>query len=306
MDYGKILKQAYHATFKHKSLWFLGMLVFSGVKFSVPNFGTNSAELFNNGMFSDADPSLGSGMENFGSSIADYWWVIAIVMGLVLVLWLVALVLNNIAVAGMMIGADQARQGGKPTFVSSFKAGLPYFWKVLGMNVLLGLAVGGVVVVISIPLVLLAITIVGLIIAIPGFILLFAALMIVVPFKMYALQNIVLRQQSIMDSYKSAWYMLRHNFGNSIVMVLFLGLIGFGVAFGALIIFGLVAGIFVALGFVAYAVAQWVLVVPIIIIGALVLIILTFLLKGIMTTFKYTVWHLTFIELEQKKPITIT
>lgn len=301
MEYGKIIRQAYHATMKHKSLWFLGMMIFSGAGASIPNFSTGGADFFTNDNQSDANAPFAFPTDTLTDWMIQYWWLLVIIGFGLLVCWLVFIILHTIASAGMMIGADQARQAGKPTFGALFKAGAHYFWKVLGMNLLLGLVVGLIAFILSIPLILLAITIIGLVIAIPGFILLFAALMLVVPFQMYALQYLVLRKQSIMQSYQSAWQMMRIHFGHSIVMLLLLALISLGVAFGAIIVFGSVVALLVVLGFVAYMMAGWVLVVPVAILGGMVLFIAGLFLKGIMTTFQYNAWHLTFVECEQSR-----
>lgn len=292
MEYGKILRQAFETTIKHKALWFLGMLIFSGSK--IPSFGSDTGKLFNDSSTDYPYPA------EFTQAIEWFFDYIIIIGAVVLLLTIVLIILHTIATGGMFLGVNQARLGKKPKFGALFKEGSHYFWQVLGLNLILGLVVAVAVVVISIPLLLLAVTIVGLIIAIPGFIVLFAALMLVGVFQIYALQYLVLRRQSIMNSFQSAWKMLRAGIGHSIVMLLLLGLISLGIFIGVVIVIGLAVAVFVGMLFLAAYDVGGAFIWPVAIIGGLVLMVGALFVKGIMTTFSYNVWHLTFIELEKK------
>lgn len=295
MEYSKILKNAFEATKKYKAMWLLGMFVASGSSGCVGRFPSG----FNSMNFD----SFSQGSDVFDAvKLVEYWWIVALVVILVFFLMIISVAFHNIAVGGMFYGAKQAAMNQSVKFNDMFRVGWKNFAKMFGLHFLVKGTLALALVCISIPLIALAFTIVGLIIVIPAaIILLFALIPVSVAVQillMYARQYIVLQQQTIMNSLKLSWQLFKAHVGDSIVMYLLTGVIGFGITIVTVLIALIICIPFAILGFILYTVFSWAGVVAVATLGISVLLSALYIIKGISQAFMFHLWHGAFAELQ--------
>lgn len=235
MDYGYVINQAFRLTWKYKFLWIFGFFMSgSGGGFNLNfnpsgfggNFGTESRTARLTQMF------MAWVFDNLGLVIA---------IGLFLVfLWLVFFILSVISQAAIVGAANEAEESKTSSFGQAFQIGLKYFWRVLGLLVLIFLLVLGVILLfIGIP--------VGLLIyaavnrswtAVPFIVLLLILLILafiafavtVALIQLYALRYIVISGSRVGESIGQGWRLFKNNVGKT--LLLWLITVGFGIAFG--------------------------------------------------------------------------
>jgi len=129
MNYGEVLTRAWKIIWKFKALWIFGLLASCGTS------GPNLNYQFSSG---DLSPRV---QQMFGSNerfFSDYWWVIALFIMLLCVIIVVVILLNTIGRIALIKGTLKAEKGAEHMgFVELFNDSLPYFWRVLGLSVLL-------------------------------------------------------------------------------------------------------------------------------------------------------------------------
>ena len=234
MDFGAILSRSWQIIWKHKILWFFGILA-----------GCSSANAGSSNLRFTYEADLPPRLQYFFNNTPG--WVTASLIGLVILFVIVAVILaiflGTIGRVGVIRGAIQADQNTrKPEFSELFNGSMPYFWRVFGLNVLVGLAVAlifGAFVAIGIlgSIVTLGL---GLLCFIPMLCLLVPVSWVIGVVLEQANIAIVVEDLGIMPGLQRAWEVVKNNAGNYIVLALILVL---GVGF----IGGLIIGLPVAL-----------------------------------------------------------
>jgi hypothetical protein len=302
MDIAAIFKRAWEITWKHKGLWVLGILANcsgAGSQGSsnvsrIPEFRINGGEF----------PRL----ERWFHSIPEETWVaigITAIIGFVLlalILWVLAAIGNG----GLIAGFQMAETSQTVTLASAFQLGIRYFWKLLVIQLILGLASFLVLAPVIVGIILLSIFTLGL-----GLICLFPLICLLVPLgiaiSIYtALVQIALivEELDIFVAFKRSWEVLRSNPGQVIMMGLILGVGGFIVGMilaipFVLMVVPLVTGLL--LGSDASSVAGLSLTV----LGGLLYLPVLLVAGGIMRTFITGSWTLTYRSLIEAKPASI-
>ena len=236
MDFGEILKKAWHVIWKHKILWLFGFFASCGTAMnrgggSNANATVGSQTPSSNGvqdLIPFNNPQMQDSIENFIRSIEAIepwvWVMIALVGILVAILFSVLfLFLGTLGTTGVIKGttlADEAGPDEKPlSFGTIFKGVKPYFWKVLLLN--LGLRVVGFIVVLILILPIILFTVctcfLGLFLLIPvGW---FIELMI-----NFTTIAIIEEELDIFKAIGRAWEVITRNLGYVAVMFLILGI----------------------------------------------------------------------------------
>ena len=210
MDYGSIVNRSFQIAWKYKTLWIFGL--FTGAGSGSYNFpgGDETSALKDIGI--DIPPEA----------------IFALVIPLV-ALALVALVAHLISMPALVDAVNRIARGGKYTFGESFSAGLKYFWRYLGLTVLM-------IVIIFIAMMILVILgaamfaiakpmgILSLLALIPAGI---ATLYYVITVFELALRALVVRDYSIGDALEEGRLLVNKNIWKTIVM--FLITIGLGI-----------------------------------------------------------------------------
>jgi hypothetical protein len=305
MKWAEILKKAFEYLKKYKFLWFLGVLAAlteGGVGSGFGNSGSNLAE--NNQDF-----------EKFGSTIADWMTShsveISIIVAAIFIVSLIILYISYSSRAGLIYSVDKLESGSeKLTFSDAFHAGQKYFWRFLGLTVLISLMIGAVV----FALVILMIGLVALTIATTYWLLLLViplgilAIVAIVVFAVYlslilllSFRVIVVENYGITKSITKSRELIHHNFAN--VLIAWLIQVAVGVVVGitvvvvALIIGGVLLSIGVGIFFGLGTIGAWVYGS----VAVLAFIALMLLISGISNAFISTFWTVVYRRLAKSQ-----
>ncbi|HSR48085.1 MAG TPA: hypothetical protein VLL77_08865 [Anaerolineales bacterium] len=281
MDYGGILKRSWDITWKNKGLWILGIL--AGCTAGNGNPSQTSSYQFSRSDFVNVDPYL--------RSVPEETWIL-VAIGLVMVFLLVmaaVIVLGILGQAGLIAGVARADETGSVSLGEAWRGGVPHFWKLLGLALLLFL----LVLVVALAVGLFTVLSFGLafLCLLPLICLLIPVGVLIAAYLSLVQNGIVLENLGVFQAFERAWQILRANFWPIVAMALILLLIG------------LVAGIVMAVPFflvlfpiVALAVAgsdTWMGILPML---ACIVVYFPVLLvvSGILTTFTSGTWTLVF------------
>jgi hypothetical protein len=298
-DFGNVLTRAWQIVWKNKILWIFGILASCARgNGGGGGGGGNTGYQFSSGDRPPfADDQFVRQMEQFGQWLTENWWVIAVI---VLVLILISLLFYFIGFVGkiaLIRGTYKAETGvATLDFGELFSGSLPYFWRVFGLNFLIGLAF----LVILIPIVLLGIATAGV-----GFLCLLPLICILIPLSwavMVILEQanaaIVIEDLRMFDGFKRGWEIVKANVGPVIIMALILLFGGaiVSIIFAVPIFFmifplipSLMTGEFQRSGFLVAGLC-FVAYLPILI-----------LLNGILTAYIQSAWTLTYMRLTAPK-----
>jgi hypothetical protein len=300
MDYGDVLKRAWQIIWKHKVLWIFGIL--AGCSGGGGGGGANNfRSSYQGGESSQQFQPFVDQFQNIPQWMVALFVIILIVVVLLLVV--VSIFLGTIGRVGLVRGTQQAEGGAAAlTFGELFSGSMPYFWRVFGLNLLVGLAIAVIGVLFAILAIAGTVVTLGL-----GALCLIPLICVLVPVVWFvsviveqASIAIVVENLGVMDGLRRGWELVRANLGTMIVMALILLL-------GVNVIGGLIIGLPVVL-----------IVIPALVGGAiggdralgsgLIFALVCFVaylpvllvLSGILRGYIETAWTLTFLRLTAK------
>ena len=305
MNIGDILTRSWQIVWKYKILWVFGILAscveggggggggggngsgyrFDGEEFNLPveAWTTDFVRFF----------------ENIENNLNQSVGVIAVILLIFCVLWLLALALGTMGRIGLVKGALQAEQGVESlSFGELWQNGTQHFWKVAGLWLILWLA--GFVLAAILVLVLAFGAVLSM-----GLILLCLIPLICLLIPLGWVTNLLFEQATIamlkeelgiLESLQRAWDIFRANVGNYILMafILFIIELVLGIIISLPILLVVAPALFgLALGFdegmrttLLISGLCFVVYIPVLII-----------LGGILRTYVWTAWTLTFTRL---------
>jgi hypothetical protein len=293
-NFGEVLSRAWQIVWKHKILWIFGIFAgcsrSGGGASSGGGGGGTGVEPGTQQPFSQLERLF----EQIGQWISDNPWVIAVFVLLILALLVLAIFLGTIGRIGLIKGTYQAEQGAERLiFGELFSESMPYFWRVFGLSLLIGL----LFLLIFLPLIFFGIITAGI-----GFICIIPLLCLLIPMSwavMVVIEQanaaIVLEDLGIGDGLRRGWEVVRSNIGTMILMalILFIGAAVVGIVLAIPLIITVVP---LAIGMAAGAdrPALWIW-----IIGACCAVYLPILLilNGILTAYIQSAWALTYMRL---------
>lgn len=294
MDISNIFKRAWEITWKHKGLWVLGILANcsgGGSQGSsnisrIPEYRTGGGEF----------PQI----ERWLQSVPEETWIaigLAAVCGmllLALILWMLTAIGNG----GLIAGFQMAEIGKTVTLGGTFQQGIHYFWKLLVIQLILGLASLVVFAPVIIGGVLMSVLTLGI-----GLICLFPLICLLVPvgiaisiFTLLTQIALIVEDLDIVAAFQRAWEVFRSNLGNVIVMGLILGIGGFVVGLIIAIPFVLMVLPFVT-GLIVGTDTSSLAGLSVTIIGILLYVPVALVASGIKRTFITGSWTLTYRDL---------
>jgi hypothetical protein len=294
MDISNIFKRAWEITWKHKGLWVLGILANcsgGGSQGSsnisrIPEYRTGGGEF----------PQI----ERWLQSVPEETWIaigLAAVCGmllLALILWMLTAIGNG----GLIAGFQMAEIGKTVTLGGTFQQGIRYFWKLLVIQLILGLASLVVFAPVIIGGVLMSVLTLGI-----GLICLFPLICLLVPvgiaisiFTLLTQIALIVEDLDIVAAFQRAWEVFRSNLGNVIVMGLILGIGGFVVGLIIAIPFVLMVLPFVT-GLIVGTDTSSLAGLSVTIIGILLYVPVALVASGIKRTFITGSWTLTYRDL---------
>jgi len=317
-NFGEVLTHAWKNIWKHKVLWIFGILASCARRSggNVNGGGGNRNFQTNPG---GNIPFSGSQAERVTSQISEYisqhLWIIGAAVIAIFVLSFIFYALGIIGRIGLIKGTSLAEKGAeKLSFGEIWSESLPYFWRIFGLNFLIGLAIFAVIL---IPLILFGVvfamggmagraattsaTVLGLACFLPIICLLIPigwALSIIIE---QAQAAIVLEDLSMLDGFKRGWEVVKTNAVATILMSLILG-IGGGIigVIVALPLIGAFIPVLVGLGTLRQSFAPFYISLAC---CAVYLPVLIFL-NGILTAYIQSAWALTFMQIAQSKENT--
>lgn len=292
---GEVLTTSWKTIWKHKVLWVFGILASfaRGGGGGGGGGGGNSGYQTGSGNAPFPIEQFGQGMEQVVQFIEQNLWIIIAGVVIIILLSFLLYAVGMMGRIGLIKGVYKVENGAQAlAFGELWSESIPYFWRIFGMNFLIGLAFA----VILVPLVLFGVFTAGV-----GFICILPLLCILIPISWVlavvmaqAQPAIVLENLGILAGLKRGWQIVKTNVVNFIVLALVVG-IG-GVIIGIVIALPIILSvlpIFIGMNTlnesltpVYIALACCALYLPVII-----------FLNGILTAYIQSVWTLTFLRL---------
>jgi hypothetical protein len=320
MDYGRLISRAFQITFRHRFLWWLGILAGlteMGGGFNFPNPGdfgkdwpkpshhyeqfSQSLQQLHVSLSSFFPPEFSNPINYFGRSM---FLLIVLIAGLALVIGLGILVVSTMARGGLIASVAGIERQEPVSFKQGFRAGYHAFWRIIGASLLVGLAVLGVLALLALPAIILAITkhyIGAVILGILGFLIFLPIAIYFGNLVMYALRIILIENGGVQASLSGAHQIIKRNLG-PVLLVWLLALafgIGYAVAFTiALLVVRIPLGL---LGWAVYAGLGMTATIVYAVIFGLLLIAGLLFLQGLMSTFISSYWTLAYLALTKPK-----
>jgi len=317
-NFGEVLTRAWQIVWKHRVLWIFGILASCGRGGSSFNSGSSGGGNGGPGTPPDLPPQF---LELFRTIEQNLTAFIAIIIALVCIIWIVTIFLSTIGKIGLIRGTAQADGGSEGLiFGQLFSESTPYFWRILGLSLLVGLPVLVAIVVVVIGLLLFivplsvssgndptpAFGLAMLPLLIGCFCLLIPVMFVIGMIARQAENAIVLEEMSVMPAISRGWDVFRKNLGPIIIMAIILTVISFVVGFIIAIPIFVVA-VPAAIAFAAGEAQNWT---PLAIAGVCICLYIpiSLLLNGIAIAYTESVWTLTYMRLtrpEDNEPVAL-
>ncbi len=316
-NFGEVLSRAWQIIWKHKVLWIFGILAACGR--SGGNFRGNSGG--GNG------GNGGFGQPNFPPQVMRVFQTIQenlaifIVLGCIalLLIWAVTIFLSTIGKVGLIRGVFQVEgDAEKLIFGQLFSESMPYFWRIFGLSLIIGLPI--IILVAAIAAVAAAFAIsassgnntsgiafLGILpILIGCFCLLIPVMFVVGMIAQQAERAIVLEDLRLLPAISRGWDVFRTNLGPIILMAIILVVVGLVVGF----VIAIPAVIIVLPAVIAFAAGNAQNWTPLIFmgIGLCIYIPISLVLNGIMTAYVESAWTLTYMRLtkpQENAPVVL-
>jgi hypothetical protein len=253
LDFGAILSRAWKITWENKVLWIFGLLAAMGNGAAGGGGGAGGGDGGGGRDFGPGGLELPPPVRRFVESPDPR--IIAIVIGVISVLVLIALVLfvlSMIGRGGLIGGVRLADDNGRVTFGEAWRVGLRNFWRVFLIGLIVGVVVIGLVLILLVPGIFFSITIIGLLCGLP-LIFAFVVAAIVLGIVAYFAQiAAVVEDLSVTAALGRAWEVIRANLGDIIILgiVLIVAQAVIGVVIALPVIVTLIPIVFAVIGFI--------------------------------------------------------
>lgn len=227
IDLGKILTRAWQIIWNHKVLWVFGILAgFAGGSGGGGNGGGSDYDQ-NGTSFSNGQVDRFS--EQFNEFFQQYMLIIIAVCVFLLLLSLAFFALGMLGRIGLLKGVYKLEQGASSLmFAELWSESMPYFWRFVGLNLLVGLIFFLVALVFIVPFALIgaATAGIGLICLVPFLCLLIPVGWVVNVVMEQSQAAIVAEDLRVVDALKRGWQIVKSDIGGLIVLSLVLGIGG--------------------------------------------------------------------------------
>jgi hypothetical protein len=299
MDYGAILSRAWKITWNNKILWLFGFFAgSSSVSFRGPS-GSGG-----DGGFTGDPGDIRIPREI--QRLLDRPEVVALIIGGVVVLVVIAIalfILSMIARGGLIGGIRLADDNGKVTFGEAWAIGLRYFWRMLGMTLALAVPVLVIGIVLAVLAIALGVATFGLgVLCVLPLVCVFVILYIPYSVVIWLGQiGVVVDDLGVVDGIKRGWELLKANIGPVVIVGVLLFVIGLAIGFVLVLPLVLIATPL----FVAFMADPENPNMPLVIgsiVGFLCLLPFLWVLGGIINTWTYSVWTLTYRQITGNRP----
>ena len=299
MNWNQILEKSWHYLVKRRYLIWLGVLAAlteGGSIYSGSNYSTSGKDLENSANFKDA-------MSVVANWVSSHLTEITIVMVALFLIGLIILYISYSARAGLIHGVNVLEAGKDSNFHKDFEAGKSFFWRFLGLRILIAITL-------TLILVLLILSFIGAFVlagsysawlilpvallcipAVFGFVLLAVYLSLA---SALAERFIVIKNLPIIESIDKAIHLVREKI--AVVMVawlinLVINIVT-GIAYLILIVIPVVISI--VFGSIAYLIGKDVGLMIVIPLGIILILAVSLLAQGIFTTYLSAYWTIIY------------
>jgi len=305
-NFGEVLSRAWQIVWKHRSLWVFGILASCNRGGASVNWNFNG----NNGGFNRGIPNLPPEAIQFFQFLArNAVAIITATIAIVCIIWIIAVFLGTIGRIGLIRGTWQAETGENVIFGQLFSESLPYFWRVFGLSLLVGLPF--LIVIGAVVASFLAFGIgvshagnnanagIGFLALMPF---LFCCICLLIPIGIVvnlivrqAERAIVLENASVLPALSRGWDVFRNNLAPIIIMAIILAVISLVAGF-ILAIPIIIVVVPATIAFIANQARNWT---PMILALACICILIPFLwlISGILMAYIESAWTLTYMQL---------
>ncbi|MEI8060957.1 MAG: hypothetical protein WCG99_01530 [Candidatus Berkelbacteria bacterium] len=308
MKWKEILLKAFEYIKKYRALWYLGILAALTEGGSGSNFSSmkNSTSGNSGGLTDTMQSSLLRASDWVSNNQTE---VIVIFLAFVLIS-LIILYISYSARAGLIHSIDKAESGGKkPEFHEAFHAGQKYFWRFLGLSLLMALMIFAVAFVlvglIAIFIILVAaVSMWFLIVAIPvGLLLVFGIVLLAVYLGwilQLAFREVVIKEKSISAAFTGARELIHHNFTNVVLAWLIQAAVNLVAGIAMAIVVLVIGGALFAIGVGIYFAGGLSAVLAYGSIAIILFIALALFISGIIAAYISTYWTIVYKNLSTK------
>jgi hypothetical protein len=302
MDFGKTLSKAWQIIWNNKVLWIFGVLASCG---SGVQGGSGSFNYSTDAQSGDLPPAMQDFFQNmernFNQIPEDS--IVLIVIGLfflICIFSIIALFLSVYGRVGLIKGTQAADAGASLSFRSVAEQISPFFWRALGLNLLLSLIVFVVFLVVGgISLGLAVVTLgFGLLCLIPLFCLAIPLGVVYYVYTQLANNALVVEDLSVGEALSRGWEVMRSRAGDIAVMaiILFVGNLIAGILIGIPFVLLFLPAILAFMGDSAQA-ANSALTLGII--GLCISVPLGLVISGFVRSYIESAWTLTYLQVSQ-------
>ena len=312
-NFGEVLTRAWQIVWKHRVLWIFGILASCGRGGSSFNSGSSGGGDGGFGTPPDLPPQVMEWIRIIEQNLTAF---IAVIIALTCIIWIVSIFLSTIGKIGLIRGTAQIDGGTESLiFGQLFSESTPYFWRMFGLSLLVGLPVLVAIVAVVVGLLLFivplsvssgndptpAFGLVMLPLLIGCFCLLIPVMFIIGMIARQAENAIVLEEMGVMPAVSRGWDVFRKNLGPIIIMAIILTVIGFAVGF----VIAIPIFIIVLPAVVAFAVGEAQNWTPMAIAGICICLYIpiSLLLNGIAIAYTESAWTLTYMRLTKPQDI---
>ena len=304
-NFGEVLTRAWQIAWKHRVLWIFGILASCGRGGSNFNSSSNFQGDGGPGTPPDLPPQFMEFLQWIEQNLTTF---IVLTIALVCIIWIITIFLSTIGKIGLIRGTAQIDGGAESLiFGQLFSESMPYFWRILGISIIVTLPIVVVIGALAAGLAVFAVSAsggndasgLGLVAMVPifiGCICLLIPIMFVIGMVLRQAENaIVLEEMNVMPAISRGWEVFRNNLGPIIIMAIILAIIGLAVGFViAIPIFVILVPAFIA--FMAGEAQNWT---PLAIAGLCVCLYIpiSLLLNGIAIAYTESAWTLTYLRL---------
>lgn len=299
MNWNQILEKSWHYLVKRRYLIWLGVLAAlteGGSIYSGSNYSTSGKDLENSANFKEA-------MSVVTSWVSSHLTEITIVMVALFLIGLIILYISYSARAGLIHGVNVLEAGKDSNFHKDFEAGKSFFWRFLGLRILIAITL-------TLILVLLILSFIGAFVlagsysawlilpvallcipAVFGFVLLAVYLSLA---SALAERFIVIKNLPIIESIDKAIHLVREKIAVVVVAWLINLVINIvtGIAYLILIVIPVVISI--VFGSIAYLIGKDVGLMIVIPLGIILILAVSLLAQGLFTTYLSAYWTIIY------------
>lgn len=303
-NFGEVLSRAWQIIWKHKILWIFGILAGCGQSGGGGNGGGGR-----NFGFENQGPELPPQVMRWFEIIQENLLTVMVVgFTLFCLFWILSIFLATVGRIGLIRGTAQAEGGAESlVFGQLFSGSLAYFWRVIGLSLIVAIPVLLLFAVLFVGLIVFAVTasegsdaaVVGIVAMVPlliGCVCILIPIMFVVGMIVHQVERaIVLEDMLLLPAISRGWDVFRSNLGPIILMAIILAVISLAVGFViAIPVFIIVIPTMIA--FAAGEAQDWT---PLIAmgVGLCLYIPVSLLLNGIAIAYTESAWTLTYMRL---------